>query len=170
MTTINLVYCGVDGSGATVAKAKQDAASKIERCISEGFNPAIVSHPKYPEFIGLVVRDTVETWGYRFFNVNPSELAFPVHPVSACSCGFESRDAAIVACRKHAAQVAMRVDSDERTGLEFLHGLHEMHMRDHLGYIAWQRDYQRLRMAGATDSDAHAGAKADLALVAKIAA
>lgn len=41
MKTIHLTYCGMPGEGPTVAKAKQDAARKIEAAIYGSYTPTI---------------------------------------------------------------------------------------------------------------------------------
>src|SRR5437588_149062 len=41
---ITLKYCGVEGTGATVAKAKQDAASKIGAMLSGDYTHKVVAY------------------------------------------------------------------------------------------------------------------------------
>lgn len=54
MTTINITYFGMDGTGRTVTEAKKDAGAKIERALTGSYEPTLLSSRG---FIVLVYRD-----------------------------------------------------------------------------------------------------------------
>lgn len=163
---VRLTYLGIDAEGPTVTAAKRAAVEKLERCMSEGFDPRIVSHPNYPDHFAVVLRQDVESWGYRLIDTTrPRPL---VLKVDTCSGGFSSANAAVLACRRHMAQVVMDPASDEKSGIEFLSEPGDI--LTHLGYVAWQRDYRRLVAAGATPDEAHARAQRDGKLVEALTA
>lgn len=61
---INLTYCGMEGQGPTVAKAKQDAAKKIEAALYGSYCPVIRS---FRGHTALIYRSP-EGWHYAFLN------------------------------------------------------------------------------------------------------
>lgn len=166
---ITIEYFGVKGTGETVAKAKQDAGHKIERCFAEGFAPTIVSLKDRYNAWALVMRADADHWGYRIYEDVPAQGhgTALVMRASPFSMGHNSRENAILSARRHLAQWVMKVHDDTCTGLEFLAG-EPKEARDHLEYIAWQRSYRRLREQGLSDVDAHDKATYDMSLVAGI--
>lgn len=46
-TKITLEYCGMTGEGETVAKAKQDAARKIEHALALDYTPRLITCGRY---------------------------------------------------------------------------------------------------------------------------
>ena len=60
MTTINLTYCGMNGSGPTVKEAKQDAARKIEAVLDGSYDPVVA---RLNGITGIAFR-TPDGWKY----------------------------------------------------------------------------------------------------------
>ncbi len=160
MQSVRLTYFGVEAEGRTLTEARQAAGAKIERCFAEGFGPYIVGHHKYPESFAIVMRADVDSWGYRFYERGKLAGAIKTDP---CSCGFASAKDAVAACRRHMAQAVCVPSSDDLTGFEFIES--ETDRRRHLDWIAWQRDFTRLRGEGRSESEAHAEARSNPDLV-----
>lgn len=141
-TTINLTYCGMEGNGATVKLAKQDAARKIETALDGHYTPVAICHAGR---IAIVARHPKTGWGYRFLHCEEGK---PIQSLYMNSSADGSEDGAINAAIYHLAQQA-----GHYRGLE--PRLTAAEMRDLDGYNRWQADYARLRSEGKTDVEAH---------------
>ena len=160
---LTVEYFGVTGTGKTVREAKLDAGRKIEKCFSDGITPILVRHEKYP-VMGLIYQYRPGNWGYSIIH---GSQTFCGHPISAVCCN-EDQAGAISRCRAHLAQWAFHPADPEQTGLEFL--TDPASRKNHIRWIAWQRDYRRLIMAGNDDRFAHANAQHNMELVQDLAA
>ncbi len=139
-TKINLVYCGMDGEGATVKLAKQDAARKIEAVLSGYYTPYMV---RAGELIGIMWR---EPSGYSYKIIRPDTESGQVFGNSLAS-GTTEAD-----CRcSMANHMAQNIGSYK--GLE--KHLTASAMRELDGYYAWQERYRKARAAGYSDNDAY---------------
>ncbi len=140
MKTVTVDICGVTGTGATVTKAKADAARKIEMALAGSFTPFVMS---YQDMTAVIARDptsTVQPWGYKLFS--NGEVGRDVW----LDCNYGTRDAAIQACARHLAQNAGTYDGLERW-------IAPAERRDLDGYFMWQSTYAVARAAGASDEE-----------------
>jgi hypothetical protein len=162
--TIRIIYCGVEGEGPSVTKAKQNAAGKVEHCLKEGFAPAIISHPVYPNHVGFVYRSGIEDWSYHIKS-GPLNQVVTSHE---CSHSFPTRRATIDACRRHLAQYVLHpADLLAQSGCEFLEGEPDM-LREHLRYCAWQHSYRLLSLQGKSENECHDGASSDCSQIPEL--
>lgn len=164
-----VTHLGVEGTGINKKSARIDAERQILEFFQEGFDTFLLHLPKYPDLLCVISRDSTNrpsNWGYRFYQLNDLKAAVTRH--DTCTSGLSNRETAISAARRHAAQIVMAIDDDERTGCEFLESRSDI--STHLGYLAWQRDYRRLVATGMSENDAHDKAQRDMALVATLVA
>lgn len=141
---------GVQGTGPTVREAKAQAGSKLHALTSHAFEPVVVSHPNYREF-AMVFRSGVSSFSYRIFY--PAATPPNAGRVYGCSI-YDTEQAAIISCRRHLAQVACAVNDDDKSGLEFFNASTSpsytvqagaRDAREHLGWLAWQREYTQIQ-------------------------
>lgn len=142
-TIINLTYCGMAGSGATVKLAKQDAARKIEAVLSGYYTPYMM---RAGDLLGVMWR---EPNGYSYKIIRPDTKAGQVFGNSLCigSTEADTREAM-------ASHMAQNIGS--YAGLE--KHLTKYAMRDLDNYFEFQRKYSECKAAGMSDTDAHASA------------
>lgn len=153
-TTINLEYFGMPGSGATVKEAKVDAGTKLERFVTEDATPVLLAHRGYL----LCISRSRWGWGYRFWQF--AEMK-PRTDADLCSCGFASRDSAVLAAVRHLADVTR--NPGERDS-ELFSALRNDRERSHeIAAFAdkaakddvFQARYREARSRGLSDIDCH---------------
>jgi hypothetical protein len=142
---ITINYCGMEGVGQTVTKAKQDAARKIESALDGHYNPTLIFHAGN---VGVVARDPLTGWQYRV-----------VWNAQNCNSGVQylggsfhaTEKNAIHGCAHHMAQIA-----GNYIGLEKY--FDAATMRDLDRYYAWQETYAEVKCAGGNDEQCRASA------------
>ena len=140
---------GMDGYGSTKTEAKQDAERQIEQALDGSYTPLVFRFPT--GYIGIVSRTApyrqAHSWEYCY--LNPDETQLPAVP--CVHEGYETRDAAERALRRHIAQNLIFIT--EENGLEVL--TNETDTLNHQLYVAWRRYYKELRAQGYDDVSAH---------------
>lgn len=148
-TTINLEYCGIDGSGPTVREAKQDAARKLTALVNDlrRTSPLIILIEGHA---ALVWRDA-NGWTYRL--ITDENGALRDGPQYGSSSSADDREATERSVRRHLAMNAWTHDKDD-AWLAAIPGLTEADRRQIGDWCAWQRRYKVARDAGKTDAEA----------------
>ena len=148
--TINLTYCGMDGSGPTVSAAKQDAALKLQSIMFENATPCLVAVNGMSALVWFEPRGG---WNYKIV-----AGAGPVAAISGDLYGCSSssnRKETIAAAVKHMADLAWSHDvADDEAFFAAIPGLSPADARDLTGRVQWQRRYKAARDTGRSDEDA----------------
>jgi hypothetical protein len=159
---IHMTYCGMDGEGATVAQAKQDAAHKIERLIADLQDaPAIVV---VENFAKMVFR-TSHGWASCIIaTANDTNTGAHVSERQVgLSYGGETREAEILAAAKHCADMAWSIDrpaEEDATLARFWLKPYvnardlDREAREMVSRWQWHRRYRDARNAGFDDDAA----------------
>ena len=137
-TKIQLTYCGMEGEGATVKLAKQDAARKIEAVLAGYYTPYMIRHG---DMIGFIWRDPR---GYNYKIITSDVQSGSIFGNSATDDEKEARNR----CANHMAQI-----SGSYVGLDAY--LTDRDRRDLDEYAAWQERYKQARASGKTDTEAY---------------
>jgi len=161
---IKITYCGMDGEGATVAQAKQDAARKIEAALKAADEPveviavrdcaAIVSYSVY-----------AQSWGSRLILDDGTVRTGP----QWITTGDPTKQAARIAALRHVAMTAWRFDDDDEvfateatdrknSGCPLNHTDRRDVVAEILRNARFQRAYRACKEAGMSDAEAHAEA------------
>lgn len=135
---VTITYCGMEGTGANVTKAKQDAARKIEKVLSGEWTPFILNHHGC---IGIVCRTTIPgyEWGYKLFQP-ATDASQNLHLASH----YSDREEAISAAAWHIAQ-----NAGTYAGLE--RWIAPPKQRELDDYFAWQAEYAKAKKEGHPD-------------------
>lgn len=152
--TITLEYCGIPGSGPTMAKAKQDAARKLERLVLDcRHGPIMITMRGWS---ALVFRGP-ESWSIGLVFTKGA-----AHNGPFCyTIGFNDLENAQYAAARNIAQLAWTpsVTSDEDFAAEASRLVRRADntrlYAELLDFIQWQRRYAAARAAGHPDSEAH---------------
>ncbi len=140
MAKITITYCGMDGTGDTVAKAKQDAARKLEAVMAGDWNPFLLTHHGRLAVISRIPKGDFRQWGYALAETDDGSLDLGHVP------SWERRDQAIAAAAKHLAQ-----NAGTYVGLERWLTHHEQ--RDLDSYFTWQKAYAEAKASGCSDEE-----------------
>lgn len=141
-TRISLTYCGMEGSGATVKEAKQDAARKIEAALDGSYAPTLVRG--FADDIRLVCR-APDGWNILRIDDRKDGDLF------GCSMVGTKADA-IAQARMSLAQDAIFRAPDH--GLSIL--TDKSARRQHADYVAWQMAARDGQSKGVSDPHAYA--------------
>ncbi|MCR4300689.1 MAG: hypothetical protein NUV51_03690 [Sulfuricaulis sp.] len=136
-TKITLTYCGMEGQGATVKLAKQDAARKIEAVLDGGYTPFIIRHF---DLIGVIFREP-SGWSYKI--IYPDTKSGPAY--GSCSSFGDSEAQCRSHCAHHIAQ-----NAGSYSGLQS--HLTDSDMRELDRYFAWQERFRKARAQGYDES------------------
>src|SRR3990167_6281423 len=98
-TKISLTYCGMEGDGATVKLAKQDAARKIEAALAGTYTPAMI---RAGSMIGIIWREPKHGWAYKIICESDPAGSFRGYTMAHGSDFHDTR----ADCARHMAQLA----------------------------------------------------------------
>lgn len=139
MQQVTINYCGMEGTGTSVTKAKQDATQRIERVLSGQWDPYLLVHK---DWCAIVVRQPSpqpEQWGYKVIQQGEQSQNLWVSP------SWNTRDGAINKAAYHLAQCV-----GDYQGLEPHLSINERSDLDH--YFEWQADYAAAKSKGLDDT------------------
>ena len=137
MEKIGVTYYGVEGSGPTVAAAKQDAGRKIEAAMTGSYAPQIIRHREYIAFVWRA------PYGWSYKLLTGDELS---GPVQGCTSSNDDLPETLRLAERHLAQL---------TGTtEGLQHLTDTDRREAAAYEAWQTQYRAARADGQNDAEA----------------
>jgi hypothetical protein len=148
---ITLQYCGMEGTGETVTKAKQDAARKIEAMLAADYTPKVVA---YKGNAFLIWREPTPYGHISIQSCRIMEKGEMVAPLSRGSTTHGgARDVADVVSQYmlHLAQEAW--DGQEEQS-EFLRLRPDL-QREFTSWCQWQKRYKEARDKGMSDTAAH---------------
>jgi hypothetical protein len=156
--TIRITYYGIDGQGATVKAAKEDAGHKLARLVAQTEEaPVIIA----ADGVAAIVAFSKWGWGHRLIAAQASGFQTGQQFVSG---SYETRHESELAALRHVLDIAWCFERDDAAWLdEILAGQVGTHLtRDEnsrlraemLDRWAWQRRYRIAREAGRTDEDA----------------
>lgn len=138
-TKIELTYCGMSGSGATVKLAKQDAARKIEAALAGYYTPTVLRHG---DLIGFVWREPA---GYCYKILWPVIESGPTY-----GSGSKLDEKSVISnCARHMAQ---SVGHYAGTIAKYLNDADKRNLDS---YFAWQERYRVAKSTGMTDQQAY---------------
>lgn len=131
---VTIEHHGITATGRTVKEAKQEAVNRLAAALRAPFTPKMISVPDYEAKL-LVYRTGIESFSYTI--LTPTTVRINE------SSSYSSFEDAETAGRNHAAQW---VNSEEKAEDHGLQWLTDRYRRiDHLGYVAWQNEYARLK-------------------------
>lgn len=134
---VTIQYCGMEGTGSTVTKAKQDATRKIEFILSGDWTPFVITHHGW---IAMIARTPMidAPWGYKLLQVTDAtqNLYLASH--------YGTREETIAGAAYHVAQ-----NAGTYVGLE--RWIAPGKQRELDDYFAWQAEYARAKAQGHSD-------------------
>ena len=143
MTTVNVTYFGMEGSGRNLTEAKREAGRKIEAVLDGNYYPTILS---WRDYSILVYR---EPGGWHAAIIRePQGMRTEVN---GCRCGA-TKDEALASARGNLAQLGW-AHADGATVPDFLKDRAER--SEFLRWIDFQLRYRRAKESGLNDNDAH---------------
>lgn len=142
MTVINLTYCGMNGSGPTVAAAKQDAARKIEAVLAGGYDPVVA---KLNGITGIAFR-TPGAWMYTIIWADTPDGV----KRNLCTAQCGDRKDTVTRMLRHMADNC----SDVAAVTAFL-GDDKVALSDWHGKQRFYTAYRDAKHKGMNDGDAH---------------
>lgn len=135
---VTTVFCGMEGTGETAAKAKLDAQRRIEAVMAGDWTPHVLSHKGYLTIVARQPNRTALQWDFQ--TVQASEGHRPLH----LSGNHATREEALVFAACHLAQLTSTYE-----GLEAWITLAQQRILDH--YFKWQVEYASARSEGLSD-------------------
>jgi len=137
MKTIKVEYCGMEGQGATVREAKQDAQRKAEQFIKDSENgPYVLQTDGH----AIIVYRHFHAWAYRIIG--------PKFGNCESLCHY-NKEHVIRRAKYHLAQALSSV-GDVRTDVCDAKDQGEL-----IDYFKWQQRYQDFKAKGFNDSECH---------------
>ncbi len=140
MATITVNYCGMEGTGETVTKAKQDAARKIEAVLFGNWDPYILFHHGMVAVVSRIPGNSARQWGYAL--ATPEDGSRDIWQTA----NYETREAAIADAASHLAQ-----NAGTYAGLEKY--LSRNKQLDLDSYFVWQEAYAKAKALGYNDTE-----------------
>ena len=158
---IRLDYCGMEGEGETVAKAKQDAGRKIEAALKAADEPVeIVAVRGYAALVAYSIY--AQSWGSRLILDDGMVRTGP----QWITTGDPTKQAARIAALRHVATLAWRFDDDDEafaheatkreSGCPLNHTERREIVAEILRNAQFQRHYRACNDAGMNDAEARA--------------
>ena len=145
---ITITYLGVDGKGATLTAAKNDAGRKIEMMLKGDYTPRLI---QYRQFTMVLFRDPFRGWvcssieNVESNNADGSALTKPLWSSSASGDDYET---AYNSALFHLAQLTWQPEDGIRPP-DFLNVALQNECRE---YFRWQTGYRVLQAEGMEDT------------------
>ncbi|MEX3983657.1 hypothetical protein AB4Y45_32265 [Paraburkholderia sp. EG287A] len=157
--TVTVTHLGMQGEGATAAKAKKDAEARIEATLTGEWNPHFIVHQGLVAVILRMPSGTKHQWGFKVLNTTEKE---PLHN-QWVDLNYTNREETVRAAAYSLAQM-----TNTYVGLKPY--LLDTQQAELDRYFDWQAAYRLHRQGDKSDSEARAEADRVVANLHKVAA
>jgi len=145
--TVTVTHLGMQGEGATAAKAKKDAEARVEAALTGEWDPYFIVHRGLVAVILRKPMPTPHQWGFKVLNTTEKEPVFN----QWVDLNYTNREETVRAAAYSLAQM-----TDTYVGLKPY--LLDAQLAELDRYFDWQTAYRLHSKGGKSDSEARAEA------------